>query len=402
MKNWKKTYIITASVVIFISLLYVFFMLSIKTIIANKIEQAFGAKTTIEKLNIKPPLNVEIKGFKVEDLIKADYIYLSPSIPSFLFGKLAFNKIRIINPQATYKRTAYIDEPVKDSRAPAVESVPIAESQPPKNTKQAKAMPVIIKSLKIKSGKLNFIDSTASSGTINFVIEDIEFYLTNFSTGRISPVTNFILRGNISWNTGESDGKILLQGWIDSSKKDMLADLKIENIDAIVFYPYYSTWVDLEKARIDKAKLNFSSKIQGKNNNATAHCRLELTDIVRKVRPPDESQEKAEMLTDAVLEMFKTMDQGKVVLNFTLNTKMDRPIFGFGDIKQAFEGKLMQGRAKAGMRPQDVLLWPAKLLQSGIQSGANLSNAAIDGVFALGNGIKKFFEEAINKPVPAN
>ncbi len=182
----------------------------------------------------------------------------------------------------------------------------------------------------------------------------------------------------------------------------MLASLKIENIDAIAFYPYYSTWVDLEKARIEKAKLNFSSKIQGKDNDISAQCHLELADIVRKVRPPEQPQQKAERLTDAVLDMFKAMDQGKVVLDFTLHTKMDHPQFGFENIKSAFEGKLMQARSSSGLRTQDVLLLPGKMLQSGLKSGMDLSKAVIDGVFALGNGLKNVFEDAINRQTPAN
>ena len=124
--------------------------------------------------------------------------------------------------------------------------------------------------------------------------------------------------------------------------------------------------------------------------------------MVRKVRPPEEPQQKAERITDAVLGMFKSMDQGKVALDFTLHTRMDRPEFGFGNIKSAFEGKLMLARTNSGLRPQDMLLLPGKMLQSGIKSGVDFSNAAIDGVFALGNGIKNFFENAINKPASAN
>ena len=158
--------------------------------------------------------------------------------------------------------------------------------------------------------------------------------------------------------------------------------------------------MDLEKARIEKAKLNFSSKIQGTNNDVSAQCHLELADIVRKVRPPEEPQQKAEMITDAVLDMFKSMDQGRVVLDFTLHTKMDHPQFGFDNIKSAFEGKLMQARASAGLRTQDLLLFPGKMLQSGIKSGTELSKAVIDGVFALGSGLKKVFEDAMNKQTP--
>jgi len=101
-----------------------------------------------------------------------------------------------------------------------------------------------------------------------------------------------------------------------------------------------------------------------------------------------------------VLDMFKAMDRGKVVLDFTLHTKMNQPQFSFENIKSAFEGKLMQAKASAGLRAQDMLLLPGKMLQKGFQSGADLSKAVIDGVFALGNGLKKVFEDAINKQTP--
>jgi len=405
MKNWKKIFKIITIIVIIFTLAYAFFLAEAKNIIANKIEQATGHKTSIGTLHIKPPLNLEIRDLEIERLLKAGYIYVSPSIPNLLIGRIALNKVKIVSPQLTYQR---IPAPVsvQDSGAPVVETVPtvapaLVTAPVTAAVAQNKVLPIIIKSLKIYSGLLNFIDSTASSGSIKFKIKDIYFYATNLSTVSTDSVTNFSLKGNISWNTGEPDGKLLAQGWVNSYKKDMLATLKIENIDAIVFYPYYSTWVDLEKARIEKAKLNFSSNIKGVNNEVAAACHLELADIVRRVRPPEEKQQKAERLTDAVLDMFKTMNQGKVVLDFTLHTKMNQPVFGFGDIKSAFEGKLMQGRARAGLRPQDMLLVPGKMLQTGIKNGVDLSNAAIDGVFALGSGIKKFFEDIINKPAPA-
>ncbi|PIQ91254.1 MAG: hypothetical protein COV71_00475 [Candidatus Omnitrophica bacterium CG11_big_fil_rev_8_21_14_0_20_41_12] len=405
MKNWKKIFTIIAIVVILFSLAYIFFIVEAKNIIIRNIEQLTGHKTTIGKLDIRPPLNLEIRNLEIKGVLKAGYIYISPSIPNLLFGKIALNKVKIVSPLLTYQRipmpVAVADNSSVDvGRGQIVATAPITVAVTP-TVGQNKVFPVTIKSLKIYSGWLNFIDSTATSGTIKFTIKDIFFYATNLHTVSTDVLTNFDLKGNISWHTGESDGKLSAQGWINSYKKDMLATLKVENIDAIVFYPYYSTWVDLGAARIEKAKLNFSSNIKGTNNDIDAACHLELADIVRKVRTPEESQKKAERLTDVVLDMFKSMNQGKVVLDFTLHTKMDQPIFGFGDIKSAFEGKLMQGRAKAGLRPQDVLLWPSKLLQSGIKSGVDVSHAVTDGVVALGNGLKDFFEEMINKPDPA-
>ncbi|MFA4933959.1 MAG: DUF748 domain-containing protein [Candidatus Omnitrophota bacterium] len=397
MKKWNRLFIIITILVICFSLFYAIFLLSAKAMLTAQIQQATGHKTTIGKFNIKPPLNIEISKLEIEGLARASYIYLSPSIPSLLFGKVAFNKVKIIEPEVTYQRTAPVI-PIKDSRAvvsvvqPPVKAPPAAAP-----AVQSTGFPITIRNLKIYSGRLNFIDTTASIGIINFIIKDIRFYITNLPSSKPDAVSKFNLTGNISWNTGEPDGKISLQGWLNLSKKDMLADLKVEDIDAIVFYPYYSNWVDLEKARIDKAKLNFSSNIKGENNDIVAACHLELINIVRKVRAPEEPQQKAELLTDAVLGMFKTLDHGKVVLDFTLRMKMDRPEFGFGDIKSAFEGKLMQGRASAGLRPQDMLLLPSKWIQSGIKSGKDFSNAAVDGLFSLGSGMKKFFEDILNK-----
>ncbi|MCX5698990.1 MAG: DUF748 domain-containing protein [Candidatus Omnitrophica bacterium] len=397
MKDWKKLFTVIATVVIIFSLVYAVILLAAKTIITNKIQKATGLKTSISRLSILPPLNIEARGFEIAGLIKAGRVYLAPNLRSLLVGKLAFNKVEIGSPEVTYQRNLPV-ELVKDSRAPVVES----QSEPVAHvTTQGKVFPVIIKNLKVNSGKLNFIDATSSSGNISVIVKDIDFYITNLSTFGTKGVSNFDLKGNLSWNTGEPDGKILLRGWVDFNKKDILAVLKIENIDAIVFYPYYSTWVNLEKARIEKAKLNFNCNIKGVNNDVSADCHLELTDMVRKVRLPEEPQQKAERITDVVLDMFKSMDQGKVVLDFVLHTKMNRPEFGFANIKSAFEVKLMQARSNAGLRPQDMLSWPGRWLQSGIKGGIDLSNAIIDGIFDLSNGIKKFFEDRIDNTVPA-
>jgi hypothetical protein len=61
----------------------------------------------------------------------------------------------------------------------------------------------------------------------------------------------------------------------------------------------------------------------------------------------------------------------------------------------------MQARTSAGLRPQDVLIWPGRWVKSGLKSGADLSSALVDGIFDLGNGIKRFFEDKVNTSSPA-
>ncbi len=401
MKNWKNIFTVIAVSISILTCVYAFLLFSGRFILAAKLQTLLGRKVNIGQLILKPPLNLEIKDLDIASLAQVDYVYISPSIPYLLTGKLALNKVRIIRPRITCER-------VLPPKQAATDSSPVTNEpklDPPKEAAPLAAkssLQLVIKSLKIRSGEIYFIDHITDLQSVTVILKDINFNLRNLYTYPVDVVTDFQLNGRLPWQSGEPDGKIYLEGWLNSYTKDMLASLKIEHIDAIAFYPYYSTWVDLEKARIEQAKLNFSSKIQGKNNDISAQCHLELADIVRKVRAPEEPQQKAEMLTDAVLDMFKAMDQGKVVLDFTLHTKMDRPQFGFENIKSAFEGKLMQARTSAGLRTQDLLLFPGKMLQSGFKSGADLSKAVIDGVFALGNGLKKVFEDAINKQTPEN
>ncbi len=394
MKDLKRSFKILVVAVVIFTLLYVAFLLAVKTVIIHRLEKATGLKTTIRSFSILPPLNIRAEGFEIAGLVKAGSIYIAPSIRSLLFGRLAFNKIVLGDPELSYQHSFASVGPAKEAPeqpAPAGTAV----------SAQSKIFPVDIKSLKIYSGKLNFIDTSAPSGAVSILVKDINFSITNLSTSGAKGVSNFDLKANISWNSGEPDGKMSLSGWADFYNKDILAALRIQNIDAIVFYPYYSTWVDLDKARIDKAKLGFNCNIKGKHNDVDADCHLELVDIVRKVRPPEEPQQKAERLTDAVLDMFKSMNQGKVVLDFVLHTKMDRPEFGFANIKSAFEGKLQQARTSAGMRPQDMLSWPGRWLRNGIKTGTDLSNAALDGIIDLSNNVKKYFEDRMNQQLPA-
>jgi len=396
MKNWKNIFIGIAVTVISLNCIYAFFIIKAKFILANKLESAFGRKVSIGELKLKPPLNLELMDLDVEGLVNIGYIYISPSIPNLLAGKLALNKVRIVRPKISCERKLPSASVATDSAV--VLNKPEAEKPKEETPVVAKnSLRLVIKSFKIRSGELYFLDHTADSRNVIVMVKNIDLNLTNLYTYPVDVVVDFNLTGRLPWKSGEPDGKIFLEGWVNPYKKNMLANLNIEGIDAIAFYPYYSTWVNLEKARIDKAKLNFRSKIKGENNDIAAQCHLELANIVRKARPPEEPQQKAERLTDAVLDMFKAMNQGQVVLDFTLHTKMDRPQFGFENIKSAFEGKLMQARTNSGLRPQDMLLWPGKMLQGGIKSGSDLTKAAVDGLFALGNGLKKFFEDAMNK-----
>jgi hypothetical protein len=302
----------------------------------------------------------------------------------FLSGKIALNQITVIRPTLTYEKVAV--------------AKPEAAAQLKDATQPAKpGVRVILKHADIIDGTIYLIDQTVGAQPIKVSVKKVNFNLDNIYVFPFSIITKFDLKGIIPWQEGTKEGTVELYGWLDMSKKDIQAKLQISDINGIALYPYYSRWVDLEKARIEKATLNFSSDIQGLNNNITANCHLELAEIVFRPRSPEEQQEKAEKIAFAVLGIFKNLNQGKIVLDFTVRTKMDNPEFNFGNIKMAFENKLSQGKGKDSFDPSYVMKAPVKIIESAVTGITGVSKAIIDGTVQVGKEIKESFEDAFRK-----
>jgi len=388
MKLWRKILLI-AVIILVLSYIaaYLIFVFKGRAIIISQLEDLTQKKVNIGYFGLTPPLNLEIKNLEIKDLAKINSLSFSPSILGLLTGKLALNYITIIKPEFTYEIVAPLSAAAAST---PIVSAPAAAVK----AKEKRALHLVVKRIKIKDGRVDLTDHTVGQDGIKIIVKDINFSLTNLYIVPRSVITDFELKGTIPWQEGQEEGKIEAEGWINLFKKDIQATLKIKDIDGIYLYPYYSNWVDLEKARIEKAKLNFTSNIQGLNNDVTAQCRLELTDIVRKPRSPEEAveKEKAEKITDAVLDIFRALNQGNIVLDFTFKTRMDMPQFGFGDIKMAFEDKLLQARGGKSVMGE-VLLFPAKLLQTTVKNATDISKALIDGTVAVGKAALEPFKK---------
>jgi len=378
---------------------YIIVALQGKAFAIKQLENLTRKKVSIGYIRLTPPLNLDIVNLKIQDNLTAKSVFISPSIFSLIMGDIILNNVTIIRPELTCQRNlSKLTLPPQTAggvvEPAALPETGITSKEAPKA--QRKNPPrFIIKHLKIKDGNICFVDNAAGQNGIKINVKDLYFSITNLYVFPLSAVANFELQAKIPWQQGAKEGKIEAEGWINLYKKDIQATLKIEDIDGIYLYPYYANWVDLEKARIEKAKLNFTSNIQGLNNNVTAECHLELTDVVRKPRPSEEPQEKAEKIADAVFDIFRALNQGKILLNFTIRTKMDRPEFGFGTIKMAFEDKLAQRKDKLDFT--DILMLPAKIVEGTVRGATDVSKALVEGSFAVGNEFKKALEAAFKK-----
>jgi len=395
--------IITVAILLFFILFsaaYVFVAFKGKSLIINHLESVTHKKVSIGYFNLTLPFNLEIQNLNVEGVAKVDKVFISPSFLHLLIGNIALNNTTIIRPQAFFSRnppavtessttatTATAAPPVKTTVSPDIRKILNINFQ------------LILKRFTVQDGRVDFIDNTAAAGPIKITVKDINIIITNLCTFPTTAIANFSLKGNIPWQEGQTEGRIALEGWMNFAKRDMQATLKVQDIDGIYLYPYYSKWVDLEKARIEKAKLNFASNIQSLNNDLTANCHLELTDIVRKPRTAEESKEKAEKIADAVLDILRAMNQGKIMLDFNIRTKMNNPQFGFGDITSAFEEKVAKVRSSSssGLKPEYVLLLPEKVVEGGIRGATDITKAVIEGTFAVGNEFIKALRDSFRR-----
>jgi hypothetical protein len=359
-----------------------------KDLIIRKLEDYTKKKVTIDHFILSPTFHMQLKKINVEGLFKADSINFSPSLLGLFTGKLAFNSIKMQKPEF------FLENFAPETALNLTDTALAKEKAPPR---KITFLPIACKRLKIWEGRVEFIDHTQGKDGFKIIVDKVNFYLNNFNIFSHSLASDFKLDADIPWQEGKEVGKIKAEGWVDFHKMSMEADLNISDIDGIYFYPYYSNWVDLEKARIEKAKLNFSSDISSLNNDLTAQCHLELTDIVFTPRTPEEAELKAEKIATAVLDILKSLDQGKIVLDFTIRTKMDSPDYKFGDLRMALEDKLMGARKGSGLQVPEIFVLPSKIMGGMVKGATDMSKAVIGGTFAIGKEIKDSVEGAFKK-----
>jgi uncharacterized protein involved in outer membrane biogenesis len=402
MKN-KLIKIIGIAVVVFVIVFaatFVFLLLQGKEIITKQLENALHRKVSIAYVGLTLPFNLEMRNVDIPGLVKLDYTSVSPSIPGLLGGNIVLNDLHLRNPQFILERTKGNAEmpvaPVDVNMQPAVSNQQVTPGIESKtNSAKDKYLRLVIKNLDIRNGRIDFTDHALSGEGIKITLKDINLHLTNLYVYPRSEVANFELSAAIPWSEGQKEGSIEAKGWVNLFKKDMHATVNIADIDGVYLYPYYATWVNLEKNHVQSAKLNLNSNVTSTDNKLSAECHLELTDIVFKQKS-EEEMSKNEKIASMVMGIFKALNKGKVVVNFTIKTRMTSPEFNFGYIKAAFDDQLKAGieYARANNMIIDV---PTIIAGRTKRTAIDLSKALYNGTFGLARVFKDTIELAFKE-----
>jgi hypothetical protein len=381
---------------------YIFLATQGKRIIIEKLTNVTQRHVEIGAVRMYSPWQLKIEDVRIDGVGKAASVEMAPSILGFLAGRTILYSIVIIKPELAFTKplpqTQDTTSQLQDQPA-LIKAQPQPVEAPAPTGKKAE---FIFYRLHIKDGTFVFADQSVGTDTGGIVItlKDLSADITNTYQFPKEIMTKFALTANIPWKDSKEQGSISLDGWMNYSKKDMRADLVMKDIDALYLYPYYAGWFNLDKASIEKAKLGFTSNVTGLNNDVTAACHLELNEIVFKQREESTEQTKAERMAQKVLEFFKSINNGKVVLNFSIKTKMDSPDFGINAIKAAFDNTITQARKSQGSTASKVMEMPGQVVGGTVKGVTDVSSALIGGVVSVGKELGKSFGASFRRESP--
>jgi len=404
----------------FFGAIHTFVSIKGKDLLAKKLHSLFHSEVTIGRVTTSFPFNLIVKNLEVKNWFKIKKIIAKKGMldvfnRNFVLSDLRLERVEIelekrkhpaAEPEA--EKNVRLTEPVREKAViPAVNQSASVSAVSVTGDDFFLPQRITFKKLIISDSILTYIDYSRGETPIKFRITDLNVKLENFQWPFLSPgVVFFEINGRVPWmNIKEEEGRIEFAGWINFYKRDMRAELEIKGIDGVYIYPYYSSWVNIEKARVEKARLNFTSNITALNNDVSAASHLELTQIAFKPKADQEKEPRIEKITNVVLDLLKTMDQGKIVLDFNFKTKLDNPEFGLGIIQDAFKDKLIQSRKKHDSGSMQIIKLPMKIIESAFTTVTDLTKSVINGTVNVGAEVKKAVETSFdreNKKVPGN
>ncbi len=387
-------------IIVFLGL-HTFVSIKGRELLTRKLRSVFQGEVTIGRVTTRFPLQLIVKDVEVKNWFKVRKAVTSNGTLDILVGNFVINDLRLEGAEFNLEKRKRPAVPSSGDSAPEQGAKPMSvnlDALVGSGEQFFLPQRIIFKRLIISGGSFTYADYTKEETPVKFMIKDLNVSLENFQWPFFPEnVVSFKITGRVPWDNLKAEGKLLLEGWINFYKKDMRANLEAKDIDGIFLYPYYSSWINIDKERLEKATLNFTSNITGLNNDVNAACHLELTQIVFKPRAEQEKEPRAEKVTNVILGIFKAMDQGKVVLDFNLKTKLDSPEFGLGVIQEALKDKVYQFKKEHDSGAEQVIKFPGKIVEGAFASVTDLTKSLIKGTLNIGKEFSKAMEVSFSK-----
>jgi len=288
-----------------------------KTILISRVEKSLKRQVALESLRIGFPLSINLRKLDIPGLVKIESLTIRPSLLGFLAGKIIFSEVKIVRPQLTLEKG-------RDGR------LNLASSNTESSAKSNRP-PFLLTALDIKEGEIVFIDRKVDPSGYKMQVKRINAHISKVSFPPTSLLTRFELSSFLGKSQDSSKGGLSASGWIDFRPKDMEGEIKLKDIDLTYFTPYFQK--ALKGRRMVSGKANLTSDLKAINNNLEAKCLLALSDLVYKQEKPEEEQSSLNLIPDVMGIFFNATN--KASFNFTIRTKLDKPVINLGGLKKA-------------------------------------------------------------------
>jgi hypothetical protein len=282
-----------------------------KDILSGQIERSLKVRSSMESLYFRPPLGARITKLKIGDFFSAKEVSFSVNPLGFFAGKIILDGLTVTEPVISLEQS-------EDGKLNL-----------PEFGGKGKKKNILATGIVVTDGKLVFTDRQVSVGGFSTVIDKFNFYLTKANLIPLSLRANYGLSGLVTDINYKLLGRLNGAGWLDFGLKDMDGYIELKGLDAVHFQPYYGNFISERK--LLAATLNLKADLKSKSNDLSAKCHFQLSDMVYEVPPVKE--EKPTIFSNS-LDLF-TNDQGKIILDFTLRTRFDHPVFNLAKFRSA-------------------------------------------------------------------
>ena len=363
--------------------LHTFVSIKGKKLLTGKLNSVFQSEVSIGRVTTSFPFQLIVKDIEVKNWFKIRKALAGMGAIDVLGGNFILSDLTLEGAEFELSKEKRGEEPktMPVNLQGVSTSAGVDDFSLPEH--------IILKRLIISNGTYTYTDYTKSDTPIKIKVKDLNVEIDNFQWPFLSSeVTSFNISGRVPWDNIKEEGRIDFKGWINFYKKDMRAKLQFKDIDGIYIYPYYSSWVNIDKARVEKARLNFTSNITSLNNEVNAPCHLELVQIAFKPKGAEE-ESRQEKVTNVVLGLLKSMNQGKIVLDFNLKTKLDNPEFGLGVIHEALKDKIFLSRKNQDSGAVSLIKFPGRIIAGTLTSATDLTRSVINCTVNVGNELRR-------------
>lgn len=317
----------------------IFFALSIavslfaKKIVLAQIKRNLKTEASLDSIGLRFPFFIVLNNLKIGSLFAAEKISFYPNLLGILAGKIVLGGLTVVNPVINLEQNSG------------------GSFNLPEFGQKGKPPPVFITGLRVKNGRFIFGDRKIVPQGYATVVDKIDIGISKVMFPVTSLAAEFKCKAKVVDLHNAVLGDIDFSGWADFIKKDMDAVLKITDLDAAHFYPYYGDF--LSNRKLLSARLDFESRIKAKNNDLSAVSRLRLSDLVYAQEQGAEQENVFSFdLTKNALDLF-TDKEGNLDLNFTIRTKLDSPKIRITDLKAVVLRAAVDNLSRQD--PQDVV-----------------------------------------------